>query len=175
MIDLGCGNGSVLKTVLRPDLVAYGIDASASGIGMAAASIPNGSFFVADATGELPGQISPASFDAVISTETIEHVTRPRALARNAFELLKPGGVFLVSTPYNGYLKNVVLSLTNSMDKHYTALWDGGHIKFWSRKTLSALLSEAGFEQLAFEGAGRMPLLWKSMVVTARKPCSTGL
>jgi len=170
VVDLGCGNGAMLRTVLRPDLVACGIDGSVSGIDMAVKSIPNGSFFVADVTAELPARLSPGSFDAVISTETIEHVVLPRALVRNAFDLLKPGGAFIVSTPYNGYLKNVVLSLTNSMDKHFTALWDGGHIKFWSRKTLSALLTEAGFEQLAFEGAGRIPFLWKSMVIVARKP-----
>jgi len=28
------------------------------------------------------------------------------------------------------------------MDSHYAALWDGGHIKFWSRATLTTLLQE---------------------------------
>jgi len=43
----------------------------------------------------------------------------------------------------------------------------GGHIKFWSRATLTALLAEEGFTVAHFEGAGRLPYLWKSMVVVA--------
>jgi hypothetical protein len=55
------------------------------------------------------------------------------------------------------------------MDNHYSALWDGGHIKFWSRSTLTTLLQEHGFRVIRFEGAGRVPLLWKSMIVTAQR------
>jgi 2-polyprenyl-3-methyl-5-hydroxy-6-metoxy-1,4-benzoquinol methylase len=170
VIDLGCGNGSVLKSVFRPDLRACGLDVSVSGIDIAAKVVPEASFYVGDAAGTLPDVLVPGSFDAVISTETIEHLPSPRALVRNAFNLLKPGGCLLISTPYHGYLKNIVLSLTGSMDAHFTALWDGGHVKFWSRKTLCALLSDAGFEEFAFVGAGRVPFLWKSMIIICRKP-----
>ncbi len=55
------------------------------------------------------------------------------------------------------------------MDRHFTVLWDHGHIKFWSPKTLSFALEEAGFTDLKMIGAGRVPYLWKSMVFSARK------
>jgi hypothetical protein len=44
-----------------------------------------------------------------------------------------------------------------------------GHIKFWSRKTISQLLNENGFRVVRFIGAGRLPLVWKSMIVVAQK------
>jgi 2-polyprenyl-6-hydroxyphenyl methylase/3-demethylubiquinone-9 3-methyltransferase len=56
------------------------------------------------------------------------------------------------------------------MDKHFTALWDHGHIKFWSMKTLSQLLEEAGFVDVRFVRVGRVPALAKSMIAVARKP-----
>ena len=62
-----------------------------------------------------------------------------------AFELLRPGGLFVVPTPYNGYLKNVALAVSGRMDRHWIALWDGGHIKFWSWKTIRVMLKEGGF------------------------------
>jgi 2-polyprenyl-6-hydroxyphenyl methylase/3-demethylubiquinone-9 3-methyltransferase len=111
-----------------------------------------------------------AYFDVVVSTEVIEHVYAPRNLAKNAWHLLRPGGLLIMTTPYHGYLKNLVLALMGHFDAHFTALWDGGHIKFWSRRTLSILLSETGFTNIKFYGAGRCPLLWKSMVITARRP-----
>jgi 2-polyprenyl-6-hydroxyphenyl methylase/3-demethylubiquinone-9 3-methyltransferase len=57
------------------------------------------------------------------------------------------------------------------MDTALTALWDGGHIKHWSRKTLSSLLIEHSFELVGFDGAGRpIPFFWNGMVMTGRKP-----
>jgi len=64
-------------------------------------------------------------------------------------------------------LKNVALALAGKMDDHYTALVDGEHIKFWSRKTLTTLLEEFDFRVTDFRGAGRLPYLWKSMLVRA--------
>ena len=91
-------------------------------------------------------------------------------MIQNAFRLLKPSGHFIVSTPCHGYVKNVVLALSGKMDNHFTALWDGGHIKFWSRETLSGLLMEKGFTDLRFVGTGRVPYVWKSMILIVRKP-----
>jgi len=62
------------------------------------------------------------------------------------------------------------MALTGKLDAHFTVLWDGGHIKFWSRRTLTRLLEEAGFRVERFVGVGRVPLLWKSMILVARKP-----
>jgi hypothetical protein len=73
-----------------------------------------------------------------------------------------------VSTPYHGYLKNLLIALLGRYDQHHTVLWDGGHIKFFSRKTLESMLTEHGFIMEQFCGIGRVPLLWKSMVVLAR-------
>ena len=68
------------------------------------------------------------------------------------------------------YWKNPALALTGRMDRHFTALWDHGHIKFWSMRTLGALLTEAGFVDVRFERVGRVPALAKSMIAIARKP-----
>ena len=64
--------------------------------------------------------------------------------------------------------KNLTMSLLNKMDNHFTVLWDGGHIKFWSKRTLSKLLKEFNFEMCKFKGSGRIPLLWKSMFIVAK-------
>ena len=75
-----------------------------------------------------------------------------------------------ITGPYHGYLKNFALAITGKMDAHFTALWDHGHIKFWSVKTLRELLEEAGLKVERFERVGRVPALAKSMIAVARKP-----
>lgn len=55
-------------------------------------------------------------------------------------------------------------------DGHANPLWDDGPIKLRSRRTLSRLLGEAGFIDLKFRGAGRLPWLWMTMIVAATRP-----
>jgi 2-polyprenyl-6-hydroxyphenyl methylase/3-demethylubiquinone-9 3-methyltransferase len=106
--------------------------------------------------------------------ETIEHLYNPRQLVRRVHEALRPGGIFIVTTPYWGYLKNVVLAITGRLDGALTALWDGGHIKHFSRRTLTSLVMEQGFDVMAFEGCGEgvrayTPYLWNGMLMAFRK------
>ena len=106
----------------------------------------------------------------VLSLEVVEHVYDPRRYATSVFSLLQSDAWAIISTPYHGYWKNLATALSGKMDSHFTALWDNGHIKFWSIKTLSVLLREAGFVDIRFERVGRIPLLAKAMVAVARKP-----
>jgi 2-polyprenyl-3-methyl-5-hydroxy-6-metoxy-1,4-benzoquinol methylase len=167
VFDLGCGNGSVAAHLSKKYDVT-GVDASRSGIEQARLAFPGIRFDVASAYDDLT-QIY-GQFDAVVSLEVVEHLYDPRLYARNMFNLVRPGGGIVISTPYHGYLKNLALALTGKMESHFTALWDGGHIKFFSVNTLSQLLTEAGFVDLKFERAGRIRQLAKSMICLGRRP-----
>ena len=79
-----------------------------------------------------------------------------------------PGGELIITTPYHGYLKNLTLSILNKWDSHMDPLWLGGHIKLWSKKTLTQALRNAGFEVVNFIGCGRVPYFWKSMMIKAK-------
>ncbi|MCP9825036.1 bifunctional 2-polyprenyl-6-hydroxyphenol methylase/3-demethylubiquinol 3-O-methyltransferase UbiG [Synechococcus sp. EJ6-Ellesmere] len=170
VLDLGCGNGARAEALHSCGYEGVGVDPSASGIAQARRRLPSIPFHQAPADPAALAQLQLPVFDAVLSTEVVEHVYSPRQWAAAAYAVLKPGGVLICSTPYHGYLKNCALALSGKLDAHFTALWDGGHIKFWSRRTLTALLQEAGFQVVAFRGAGRWPWLWKSMLLAARKP-----
>jgi 2-polyprenyl-6-hydroxyphenyl methylase/3-demethylubiquinone-9 3-methyltransferase len=168
--DLGCGNGALLGEFRARGLRLYGVDASSSGIGQAKRAYPEIHFSQGDLTGDMSGHEAIGACDLVISTEVVEHIFLPRLFVANCYRMLKPGGVLLMTTPYHGYLKNLALAATGKLDGHFTALWDYGHIKFWSRQTLTRLLEEAGFHVDRFQGVGRMPYLWKTMVLTASRP-----
>ena len=169
ILDLGCGNGSLAHALLQRGFNVYGTDASEKGIRIAEELNP-GRFAIQDlSSDELPPALSGIPFDTIISTEVIEHLYDPRKFIDFAKRTLlkNGGGELILSTPYHGYLKYLALALSGKMDAHLGALWDGGHIKFWSRKSLTALLEEKGFVVTNFEGCGRFPFLWKSMLVKA--------
>lgn len=75
----------------------------------------------------------------------------------------------IVSTPYHGYLKNLALSLINGWDAHFGVHWDGGHIKFFSKKSLAAMATNAGFVKLKVFPVGRVAGLWKVMIMVGQK------
>jgi len=92
----------------------------------------------------------------------------PFLWARSCRRLLRDGGRLICSTPYHGYAKNLALAVSGKFDRHWSPLNVGGHIKFWSRRTLEELLQRSGFEIVEFVGAGRVPFLWKSMIMVAQ-------
>lgn len=72
-----------------------------------------------------PLPFEDATFDCVVSFQVIEHVRRDRELVEEVRRILKPGGIFVVSTP------NRVMSLTRNP-------W---HVREYSAEELGALLS----------------------------------
>ncbi|WP_114279058.1 class I SAM-dependent methyltransferase [Thioalbus denitrificans] len=168
LFELGCGNGSVANVLSQHGWDVTGIDPSTDGIAQANSRFPHLKLYAGSAYDDLSA--SYGRFPVVTSLEVVEHVYFPRKYAATLFDLLEPGGTAIISTPYHGYWKNLVLALTGRMDAHFTALWDHGHIKFWSVRTLGVLLKEAGFRDIAFTRVGRVPPLAKSMIAIARKP-----
>lgn len=146
LFDLGCGNGSVANELVRLGWEVTGVDASEQGIAQANAHYPHIPLRVGSAYDDLAAL--HGTFPVVVSLEVVEHLYAPRRYAATLLSLLDPGGVAIVSTPYHGYLKNLALAVTGKMDAHFTALWDHGHIKFWSMRTLRALLEEVGFRDI---------------------------
>ena len=168
IFDLGCGNGAFMARLNTLGFEATGVDPSESGVQQAKATSPEMNIHVGSAYDNLASSYD--QFPLVVSLEVVEHVYAPRAFAKTLYDLVEPGGIAVVSTPYHGYFKNLALALTGKLDDHFTVLWDHGHIKFWSVKTLSNLLEEAGFVDLQFAFAGRFRLLAKSMIAIARRP-----
>ena len=168
VFELGCGNGSVANVLAQHGWDVTGVDPSTEGIAQANAKYPALKLHEGSAYDDLAARFG--RFPVVTSLEVVEHVYFPRQYAATLFSLLESGGTAIVSTPYHGYWKNLAMAVTGKMDAHFTVLWDHGHIKFWSVKTLGELLREAGFTDIRFERVGRIPALAKSMIAIARKP-----
>jgi 2-polyprenyl-3-methyl-5-hydroxy-6-metoxy-1,4-benzoquinol methylase len=170
VLDLGSGNGALCAQISSAGYKVVGVEYDKEGVDVARTTHSEISFYnfgVQDNPATLLN--SEQVFDVVVSTEVIEHLFSPHLLPIYARGVLKQGGYLIVTTPYHGYLKNLALAIFGKWDHHHTVLWHGGHVKFWSRATLTQLLSENGFEVVDFSGVGRLPYLWKSMVLIAKK------
>ncbi len=115
VVDLGCGSGTMLQELLSADRTGQktitGIDYAESAIARCERLLPQGRFLHRDLcqTG-----LADASFDLVLSIQTMEHLLQPSRAFDEMWRLLKPGGKLLITIP-NG-----------EIDK-----WEG-HCNFWT-------------------------------------------
>jgi len=167
VFDLGCGNGAFARRLVERGYSVSGVDPSVEGIAQAKLVDPEAKLELGSAYDPLVERFG--RFPMVISLEVVEHVYYPRLFAACVSELLEPVGLAIISTPYHGYLKNLAISISGKWDPHFTALWDHGHIKFWSPKTLTSLFSEAHLTCEAIHRVGRVPAFAKSMILAFRK------
>ena len=102
VLDIGCGAGYGTAELARSALSAVGIDIAPQAVAYSRDHYaqPNLSFVAASATA-LP--FAASAFDFVTAFEVIEHLADWRGLLAEARRVLRPEGVFLVSTPNKLY------------------------------------------------------------------------
>lgn len=174
ILDVGCGNGNLAGQLVEQEFDVTGCDPEESAIEIARRLVPNGRFHVMGVY-ENPFDLGQNSFDLMIATEVLEHLVLPRKLVDFARQILRHNGWLLITTPfYGGYLKNLLCSIFNKWDDQFTVLWDGGHIKFWSLRTLRQLLNEGSFELIKYKLVNRhsrwFSWIWpNNIIIIARK------
>ena len=168
VFELGCGNGHIVKRLVANGYHVTAIESSESGAALAKTLCPSARIETCSVYEDLAARFE--QFDAIVSVEVVEHLYDPKLFAQRCFEVLKPGGVALISTPYHGYLKNLAIAIAGKWDSHHDPLWHHGHIKFFSRTNLTQLFSAQGLTLRTFERLGRVPVLAKSMLGVFQKP-----
>jgi SAM-dependent methyltransferase len=101
VLDAPCGAGSLTLALTEAGLDAWGVDLTTE-----AQAALGDRLVCADLSGILPWPES--SFDAIFSTEGIEHLENRFAFLREAHRILKPGGTLLLTTPNIASLRSRV-------------------------------------------------------------------
>lgn len=170
VFEIGSGNGATANMLAGRGYSVIGIDPAVEGVEIARRSFPRASFHLGSAYDDLAGTYG--TFPIVISLEVIEHCFSVKAYLETMFKLLEPRGLGVISTPFHGYWKNLALSVADKWDSHHDPLWEGGHIKFFSENLLARALRDAGFTEISFRRAGRIPVFAKSTIAVFRRPAA---
>lgn len=145
MLEIGCGNGSLLRSATGAGWRAFGIDFDANAIA-AAQTIPN----VEAAVGDLLSMsFGENMFDAIVMNNVIEHLPAPHQVFRECQRILRPGGRLVMVTP----------NIRSLGYRQYGQDWRGleapRHLHIFSPGTLAAFARSAQFERVAaFSTAG---------------------
>ena len=140
-LDVGCGNGALTIKFYKYFNKTLGIDLSEEGIKFAKKFENEKIKFEHESIENLINNNN--KFDFVTAVEVIEHQYDPLDFIQKLNQITEKEGYILISTPFHGYFKNLLISLLNLIDNHYNALWKHGHIKFFSVKTFKQLISSS--------------------------------
>lgn len=168
VLELGCGDGWFTGALDRCGYELTGVDSNGELLHRARRHYPHLRFELGDAT-QAPAAAHVGRFDAVVAIDLVDHVALPRRLIAHAMTALRPGGVLILSASFHGYAKNVALALGGRFDSRWDPLMDEGRVKFFSRSTLTALLSEFELRHLRVQTVGRVPMFARAMLVSARR------
>lgn len=164
VLDAGCGSGEFSVFIKELGFDVVGIDVSQTAIERAKQSYPGNNFHRLSLEGRLP--FSDGEFDAIWSTEVLEHLFDVHAALSELNRVLGQGRVVMLTVPFHGFLKNLMIALVG-FEQHYHPYLS--HIRFFTKGSLTNCLLRAGFEPVLWCGIGRIWPFYKSFFVVARK------
>jgi 2-polyprenyl-3-methyl-5-hydroxy-6-metoxy-1,4-benzoquinol methylase len=151
VLDVGCGEGWFTAALARAGRGAVGIDVAEEPLRRAREREPGLNLRRVPAEGRWP--LPDVSFDAVWAGETIEHVADTAGWLSEVRRVLRSGGMLVLSTPAHGPLARLVLGLSGrAFAAHFDPRSD--HLRFYTRRTMVALLEDFGFERVETRSLG---------------------
>lgn len=169
VLDLGAGTGSMSQL-----LSAAGYDVEACDLEPDLFQCPGVRCCRADLAEPLP--YDDATFDGVVSIEVLEHLDGHERLFREVRRVLKPGGVFLFTTPNVMSIKSRLSFLWTGFTHSFYPLALGEvspqewHISGYSGNRYKFVLGLAGLElhEIACDRLSRTSLAWGWLVPLIR-------
>lgn len=149
VLDVGCATGYLARALIGHGCTVSGVELDAVAAEEARPVLKE--LVVGDLeTIDLGQAFDPGAFDAVVFGDVLEHVSDPLTVLRSSLALLDDDGFVVVSIP-NVAHGAVRLSLLNgNFDYRDRGLLDSTHVRFFTRTTVEALLSDAGLVPVDF-------------------------
>ncbi len=140
-LDIGAGDGAFVEQLLDLGFAqVVGVEPSLASIAAAPPAIRGllrNALFEASA-------FRPNNLDLISCFQVLEHLPEPAKTVREAYSLLKPGGLLII-------VAHDLRALSARLLGTRSPIYDIEHLQLFDRRTGSMLLQNAGFEIVAIE------------------------
>ena len=131
VLDLGCGDGQFTSFLVSLGYEAMGVDVSPAAVDLARARHRGLRIMPLEDGGRIPAE--ETFFDAVWSSEVVEHVFDIHHHLSEINRVLRLDGLYILTTPYHGVVKDVLIALTK-FSRHFDP--EASHIRFFDKQGL---------------------------------------
>lgn len=87
----------------------------------------------------------PASFDAVIFSEVLEHLVDPGQVLKNLARFVRPGGMLLASSPNISHWRVIRELIMGRFRLQDQGVFDRTHLRWFTPESFANLIEDAGF------------------------------
>lgn len=162
ILDVGCGNGLLLWQFRHSFHQLVGLEFSAHRLEQAKTNLSTCNFKGILGSADSMHEVRTESVDQVISADTIEHIADVYTAAKELHRVLRPGGTLVINTPNIAFLKKRLRLLLGRFPSTSEPnegvgddlLFDGGHLHYFTFRSLRLILERAGFRMQKSIGYG---------------------
>lgn len=150
VLDIGCANGRTCRTFkARFDTKLYvGIELVEEAANKASEHVDRviiGDLAEMIDNGDLCG-LNEMTYDVILCLDVLEHFAEPWKILTEIRKWLSPGGQLITSVPNAGNRYVVSKLINDSFEYEERGLLDVTHLRFFTRHTISKVLSATGFK-----------------------------
>lgn len=162
ILDIGCGGGLMSEPMARLGATVTGADAAEENIAVARLHAEEQGLVI-DYRAETAEALAAAGaqFDVVMALEIVEHVADPAAFIRTCHDLLRPGGLLIMST-LNRTPRSFAVAIIGA---EWVMRWLPRGTHDWARfitpDELAQMMDGAGMKPVDRAGMVFNPLAWR--------------
>ncbi len=143
LLEVGCGDCQFTEDLSKFTQKMTAIDISAVQIERNKPNHQNIDFREHDLSNAMP--FSDNEFAAIWCSEVIEHLSEPIVALEEMHRVLRPGGRLLVTVPYHGLVKNLLIAMFK-WDEHFDPCYP--HLQYFTISMITSLAQKVGFQQV---------------------------
>jgi ubiquinone/menaquinone biosynthesis C-methylase UbiE len=159
VLDLGCGTGDLAADLAQAGAQVTAVDVAQAALERAGRRHPELELRLIEVDGPLP--FGDGAFDAVWSSEVIEHVADTARWLSEVRRVLAPRGRVLLTTPSHGRLR----LLAGGIERYSEPL--GDHLHLYTARSLRELLRDFGFGEIEVRSVAGPPLARRLLLARA--------
>ena len=144
ILELGCAEGSTGARALAQGKCGHYVGIELHEPSAAIARIRLSEVHVGNIE-TMPLPFAPASFDALIISEVLEHLVDPWAVLARLAPLVRPGGLVFASSPNISHHKVIRSLLRGRWDLADQGVMDRTHLRWFTPASYAAMFEGAGF------------------------------
>jgi SAM-dependent methyltransferase len=150
VVDFGCATGSLARTLAARGCSVFGVDINTDALRQAAPFCTATKLADLDTT-DPADVLGEEKFEVAVFADVLEHLRDPWHVLRATRDVLADDGFIVVSIPNVSHAAVIFALIEGRFEYQPEGILDDTHLRFFTRRSVFALIRDAGFTPTGFD------------------------